>query len=244
MSKLRRTEILAGPLWIGCQYRASRGRDPDKRRAAKSQISSPAREAVNARTSWQKLMLLIACNFSPHDLVVTLTYRDQDLPKRPDEVNHRVDRFIRNLRAYRRERKEDIRYIKTTEGKHSGGRYHHHIIINATGADFDIIRQIWCKNGDNISFEQIGRNGYEAWARYLTKESREHARRYLGERTWSPSRNLRRPIVSHSYVSETDALSPPPVQSSLIRWSAEIVTENLRRLLHCFLPPILPLRNK
>lgn len=210
MAKERRKVVVAGPLWFGCQYRASMEHDADKRRAARSQISSPARESLNAKYSWQKLMLLLACNFSPTDLVATLTYRDSALPKRPEDADKCMDRFIRLLRAERKANGADLRYIRVTEGKHSSGRYHHHLVFNATGQDFHTIRNLWYQYGDDIKFDRIGFNGYQDWARYLTKEPREHGRRHIGDRTWRASVGLKKPITTYEFVNESDVLCGPP----------------------------------
>ena len=60
MAKERLKVIQAGRLWMAVQYTAIRGADPGQRREAKSLISTPARESLNAKYSWQKLMLLLA----------------------------------------------------------------------------------------------------------------------------------------------------------------------------------------
>lgn len=210
MAKERLKIIQAGTLWMAVQYTAIRSANQTARREARSQISTPARESLNARLSWQKLMLVLAANFHSTDLVVTLTYRDDDLPKTKDEADKRLKAF---LRAFREERKAAgmlLKRVRVTEGYHSSGRLHHHLIINATGGDYEIIRRLWQRNGDNIDFEPFGIDGPERWAKYLTKEPREKGRRYVGERTWTTSRNMRKPIVSCGYVPAETALSPPP----------------------------------
>ena len=80
MTKERRRVIQAGNLWMAVQYTAIHTQNQTARREARSQISTPARESLNAKLSWQKLMLVLAANFHSSDLVVTLTYRDADLP--------------------------------------------------------------------------------------------------------------------------------------------------------------------
>ena len=209
MAKERRKIIVAGPLWMGVQYAAAHSKDPDTKRAAKSQISSPARESLNARLSWQKLMLVLACNFSPGDLVATLTYRDADLPKVREDADKKLTAFLRRLRAARKENGEELRYIRVTEGYHSGGRLHHHLILNATGNDYELIRQLWTRNGDNVEFQSFGVDGYQSWAQYLTKEPRTLGRRHVGDRTWRASLYMRKPVVLYDYVPASDSLQPP-----------------------------------
>lgn len=209
MAKERRKIIVAGSLWMAVQYTMARGGNQNAKREIRAQISSPARESLNAKLSWQKLMIVLAANFVSTDLVVTLTYRDANLPRNRDEANKKLDYFIRLLRASRRQQGQDLVAAKITEGYHSGGRLHHHLILNATGQDFDTIRSLWMRYGDNVDFELFGRDGPERWAKYLTKEPREKGRRYIGDRTWSTTRNVKKPIKYYELVPSETGLSPP-----------------------------------
>lgn len=209
MAKERRKIIVAGNMWMAVQYTAIHTQNQAARREARARISTPAREALNAVKSWQKMMLTLAANFRSRDLVVTLTYRDGDLPITREAADKRLDNFLRALRKYRKGRGADLVYCRTTEGYHSGGRLHHHLIVNATGDDYDIIRQLWKKNGDNVEFEPFGFDGAERWAKYLTKEPREQGRRYVGDRTWRTSRNVKKPEHFHCFVPEEERLTPP-----------------------------------
>lgn len=209
MAKERRKIIQAGTLWMAVQYTAIRGGNQTARREARAQISSPARESLNAKLSWQKLMLTLAANFSRSDLVVGLDYRDADLPNRREEADKRLTNFIRALRAHRRAQGKTLIYVRVTEGYHSGGRLHHHLIINATGQDYDIIRQLWSKNADTVDFEPFGSDGAERWGKYLTKEPREKGRRYVGDRTWRASIHMKKPEITSEFVDRDDELQPP-----------------------------------
>lgn len=209
MAKQRRKIIRAGRLWMAVQYSAIRGPDPLTRREARAQISSPARESLNAKLSWQKLMLILAANFKSDDLVVTLTYRDSNLPKTREIADKRLDYFVRLLRAERKPMGLNLLYVRTTEGYHSDGRLHHHFIVNATGEDYEIIRYLWKRNGDDVDFEWFGEDGAERWAKYLTKEPREKGRRHVGDRTWRTSIHMKKPDVTSELVDEGDVLLPP-----------------------------------
>lgn len=217
MAKERRKIIIAGPLWMGVQYASIRSGSAAVQRDAKIRISTPARESLNARLSWQKLMLLLACNFSPTDLVVTLTYREDALPRTKKEADKKLTAFISKLRSIRRTAGEKTVYVRCTEGYHSGGRLHHHLVLNATGDDYNSIRQLWSRYGDNVSFERFGQDGCERWAKYLTKEPREQGRIYVGDRTWRTSLRLKKPIVTYDFVPESNRLQPPPGANILDR---------------------------
>ena len=209
MAKERRKIIQAGQLWMAVQYTAIRSSDQGARREAKAQISSPARESLNAKLSWQKLMLLLAANFVSNDLVVGLSYRDADLPARREDADKKLSNFIRALRQRRAAAGKPLIYIRVTEGYHSGGRLHHHLIINETGDDYQLIRDLWRKNGDNVDFERFGSEGAERWGKYLTKEPREKGRRYVGDRTWRASIHLKKPVTTSELVSQDEPLLPP-----------------------------------
>lgn len=228
MAKERRKIMIAGQLWIGSQYRVAHQLDPTNRRSAKAQISAPAKEAANARKSFEKLMLQIACNFRPTDSVITLTYRDACLPRTKEESDKRLSAFVRLFRASRKEAGLELRYIRVTEGYHSFGRFHHHLIINRTVSDIDTIRELWQRNGSDIDIRPLKAgpppdpfapkkraasspdNFYASWARYLAKEPLEKGRRRVGERMWRASLGMQRPTIIYSNVSESDILAPPP----------------------------------
>ena len=210
MAKERRKIIQAGRLWMAVQYTAIHAGNQSARREAKMQISSPAQESLNAKLSWQKLMLTLAANFQSTDLVVTLSYRDADLPHRREDADKRLSNLIRNIRMHRKQTGEALIYVRVTEGYHSGGRLHHHLIINSTGRDFDIIRKLWEKNGDNIDVEPFGSDGSERWGKYLTKEPREKGRRHVGDRAWRCSIHMKKPQTISTMVDEDDDLQPPP----------------------------------
>ena len=209
MAKERRKIVQAGKLWMAVQYTAIRGDNQEARREARTQISTPARESLNAKLSWQKLMFLLAANFVSNDLVVGLSYRDADLPARREDADKKLSNFIRALRQRRAAAGKSLIYIRVTEGYHSGGRLHHHLIINETGDDYQLIRDLWEKNGDNVDFERFGPEGAERWGKYLTKEPREKGRRYVGDRTWRASIHLKKPVTTSELVDPEDPLIPP-----------------------------------
>lgn len=202
--------VVAGRYVRAIQY--SLNCDPDVRRtrAPKTEISSVAQETMNLKHSWQKLKALIAANFSADDIVVTLTYSDEALPPTRRDAENRLKQFIRRLRAERKAGGAELRYLYVTEMGHSSGRLHHHMILNATGDDFEVIRRLWQRNGDNIDFSPIWGKGYDGWARYLSKEPREYGRRYVGERMWRSSLGLIKPVVRTGWVDASNRLAAPP----------------------------------
>ena len=76
--------------------------DEPTQRAAKSRVSSAARTKLNQRAMWQKCEAIMATNFDRHDLWVTLTYRDADLPHSREQAVRCLAWFIDELRRVRR----------------------------------------------------------------------------------------------------------------------------------------------
>ena len=216
-----------------CLYTAAMPQDGTRLRAQRTRSSSAVRQMLNNKQSWQKLEVLLACNFSPGDLAVTLTYRDGRLPYSKAGAVTRLTRFIRQLRESRALRDDVLRYIYCTEGYHGDHRWHHHMILNATGRDFEEIRALWAVNGDDVDIRRLdeldlseGRTAaedYRGWAIYLTKEAREHGSPRVGERMWVPSKGLLRPAVKNERCGDGETLDAPPEAYVLER--SEVVNE-------------------
>lgn len=205
MAKRKKT-IIAGQLVKTIIYTAPEPLDGKRARAEKSKATTAAQKAMNDKTARGRLEMLLAANFTGYDLFVTLTYRPGDLPPNRAEAVKILRRFIKALREYRRARGQELKYIYTTEEKHGEARLHHHIVINGTGADMELIRSLW-PYGDVVDMEYIGKADYETWALYLTKES--VTGRPVGAQMWTASRNLKKPVVRSEYVPNDTALTVP-----------------------------------
>ena len=211
MPKTKRlTQIRAGRLVSAVLYTQATAADGPPVRAAKAKISSQARQRLNQRASWQKLEQLVAANCDKNDLFVTLTYRDLDLPSTREQALRCLSDFLRALREARRLRGEELIYFKNAEHlTDSGqeGRWHHHIIINGTGNDYEELRAVWAKYGDDVDIQGLLADGwdYASRAQYMCKE-----RPPVGKQAWTPSRNIRRPERSSELVDDALTLTPPP----------------------------------
>lgn len=206
MSKFKRI-IVAGPLVVEAVYPAPHPRDGRAVRRGKKALSSQAQQLMNLKYAYQKLELEIAANFGKKDLYATLTYDDAHLPQSRQAALKQIGAFWKRLRAARKSRGQALRYIYVTEHKHGEGRWHHHVLINATGEDYDEIRRLWGQG--NIEFRSIrvdGKKNFETLARYLCKEQRDK----LGQRLWSRSRNLRKPERECFRVPDDTPLRMPP----------------------------------
>lgn len=126
-------QVTAGRLVYAVCYPRSDRRDTTQARAEKAKMSSAAQDRLNRRHSWEKLEQILSANFTAEDLVVTLTYREEDLPADRDAAIRRLRAFIRDLRSQRKAQGLPTRYIYVTEGLHGDHRIHHHLVLNGTG---------------------------------------------------------------------------------------------------------------
>lgn len=180
-------------------------RDPDHVRAEKSRCMTAARAKLNLKQSCQKLELLLAANFDSRDYYITLTYDDAHLPSSRADAKKNMKRYIKYLRAHRRARKQDLKYIYITEGLHGDKRLHHHIVINGY-EDIDDIQSLWTygmTKSMHIDPRQVA-----DLARYLTKEPRDGIPKN-GKRCWIPSLNLVKPTAQSEIVSDDLCLKAP-----------------------------------
>lgn len=165
--------ITAGRLVAGVCYSVAVVQDGPAERAAKNNMSTAAQERINLRRAWQKLEMLLAANFGPRDLHVVFTYDDEHLPPNRGSANKLLRKIFPQLRLYRRARGQETRYIYVTEQLSAeGGRLHHHVVLNGTGDDLEVLRSLWPYGQVDIERLDVWQ-GYEALAKYLTKEARE-----------------------------------------------------------------------
>lgn len=219
MAKQRLKRIQAGQLVRECLYTATFPHDSQKTRAEKAKFSSAARQALNDRYSYQKLKMMLAANFSYRDIFITLTYDDAHLPANVIVARKNLKKFFAALRTHRRARGQDLKYIYCTETLHDNGRIHHHLVINGTGDDYELIRSLWIW-GTNLDFSQLETWGYDDLAKYMTKEPHKYGRNCVGERSWISSRNLAKPDVSPTEWVGADVRLEPPINAHVLYTNA------------------------
>lgn len=196
--------IRAGNLVSEVIYTAPQPRDSAHVRAEKSRATTEAQKRVNMKMARRKMEMLIAANFDAGDLFVTLTFDNEHLPPRRDGAISRMRAFLRLLRAARKARGDDLRYIYVLEGQHGEARLHFHLFINATGLhDSEEVKSLWAC-GEDVDIKYVERDGYFALAEYVTKE-----RKPVGARSWVCSLNLKKPVVESSFVPDSTRLQPP-----------------------------------
>lgn len=171
-----------------------RGRQP------KSLPQSIVQEKLNIRHAYERLAFILAANFSYSDWVLTLTYDDEHLPPNTYAAQKRIKAFNRALRSNRRAFGRPYKYLYVTEGRHGDKRLHHHIVLNHYSGESELLHRLWPDG--NLEWERIGKLGHVSLAQYLTKEPMQHGREYVGDRLWTPSRNLEKPRITVERVPD------------------------------------------
>lgn len=204
----RRKTIRAGRLVWDCTYTVPRPNASKQERKRIREVTEEQVARTNANTAQRKLEMLMATNFDDTDLVLTVTYRDADLPDSADVTRKHLGKVFSQMRAYRKARElPDLKYIYVLEGRHGDHRPHAHIIINAAGGDRELMRSLWIW-GDDIQLNYKRERGYDGWAGYLTKERREAS--LNGKKQFVGSRNLDRPVTTYAWVDDGTTVDAPP----------------------------------
>ena len=192
----RRKTIRAGRLVWDITYTVPRPNASKQERKRIREVTEEQIQRTNANTAQRKLEMLMATNFDDTDLVLTVTYRDADLPDSADVTRKHLGKVFAQMRAYRKARGlPDLKYIYVLEGRHGDHRPHAHLIVNAAGGDLELMRSLWIW-GDDIQLNYIRERGYDGWAGYLTKERREAS--LNGKKQFVGSRNLDRPVTTYA----------------------------------------------
>lgn len=204
----RRKTIRAGRLVWDITYTVPRPNATKQERKRIREVTEEQIQRTNANTAQRKLEQLMATNFDDTDLVLTVTYRDADLPDSADVTRKHLGKVFAQMRAYRKARDlPELKYIYILEGRHGDHRPHAHIIINAAGGDLELMRSLWIW-GDDIQLNYIREHGYDGWAGYLTKERREAS--LNGKKQFVGSRNLARPVTTYEWVDDGTTVDAPP----------------------------------
>ena len=204
----RRKTIRAGRLVWDITYTVPRPNASKQERKRIREVTEEQIQRTNANTAQRKLEMLMATNFDDTDLVLTVTYRDADLPDSADVTRKHLGKVFAQMRAYRKARDlPELKYIYILEGRHGDHRPHAHIIINAAGGDLELMRSLWIW-GDDIQLNYIRERGYDGWAGYLTKERCEAS--LNGKKQFVGSRNLARPVTTYEWVDDGTTVDAPP----------------------------------
>lgn len=192
-------------------------RRPRKDRRAGS--SSLAQKDRNANTAPRRLAMLLNCNFTGRDCLLTLTYSDEHLPADPDAADAACRLFFRRLIRECQKMGLQLSYVWTTADKsmrsgHVGDpvRLHHHIVVS--GLDLERLRpleEIWGQGFVNVKrLEEHpdmapGQVPLDPIAAYLALQAVTGP----GRQKWHSSRGMEKPEV----VKVETLAAPEPMKT-------------------------------
>ena len=158
-----------------------------KKRAPKTKPSTPSRKRMNQNKAIQTLAALLAANFVPGDLLITLTY-DPDCEgiDRPTAIKY-LRAFLRSFRGVRNKRRKNLLYLHSTLSPGIGERVQHQVVLNAAGTDLEELQSLWRYGEVEAEVFEPGID-YAALAKRLTSGIHE-----ANANSWVPSYSLVRP---------------------------------------------------
>lgn len=197
----------AGALVEQACYRRIQRTDDARVRSIKKKRTTEVMQKYNQKTSVRKFELMLAANFRPGDVVGTVTYDDRHLPQDRKGAERRFRYFRQKLERHYKAKGVELVVFWSTEHKHGDGRWHHHFILPSTGNDYNAIRAAWFYGGD-IELKPLqvdSEKNYATLANYYAKEARDK----LGLRSWSYTRNARKPTEDVERVEDDFQLQAP-----------------------------------
>ena len=223
----------AGRLVEIAQYAHIKRSDDKHVRAQKRKETTEVMKRFNKKSSIRKFELKLAANFVAGDNVCCVTYDDAHLPKTRAEANRRFKYYRDKLRSIYASRGVDLVVFWSTEHEHGDKRWHHHFVCTATGDDYQTLRDIWTY-GEIEEFKPLRvdeEKNYYTLAAYFAKESPEK----LGLRTWSYTRNAKKPVEDREPVDAHDKPQAPEGTTVLYKYTAE-TPAGIYYYIKCLLP--------
>lgn len=135
---------------------------------------------------------MVNANFRQGDLFLTLTFREKvDV----EDALRLFRNFISRLKRLRKRKGySELKYLYVVESKRK--REHVHLLINKMDLTMKELKEVWGLGRVMVSILEPG-GDYTGLAYYITKENyKEYGKR------WSGSRNLEKPKVKVTLVSE------------------------------------------
>lgn len=170
---------------------------PAGKRRGKFKETSETQQKLNDRASRLRLVTLVHANFTSRDLALHMTFRDGEIPQTQEDYERVIRNFMAKLRRLYRREGVELKYILVRAWSEKG-RPHVHMILSG-GVDRGEIEALWphgYANTRQLEFTETGIADlvdYMAGQRDDGKTDEGHVRK-KGERRWSGSRNLVKPV--------------------------------------------------
>ena len=160
-------------------------------RRRKSKPSRECQRLINARESVEKARRLILENFcEPGSLEIDLTFRRR---VEKEEAVTAMQKYIRELRKRYRAAGAEFRYMYAKEQGEASGKWHFHLFVSPGPMSRDELEAAWPHGYANSRRPHIDETGLAGLAEYITKQRKNRGTKEKGKRSWSCSKNLRRP---------------------------------------------------
>ena len=175
------------------------GPDQERRARTARKAASPEKmERANQRARERRLAALMNTNFGQRDYFLTLTYA-REVSRETAQKD--VRNFLRRADRLREKRGlEKQKYIYCLEDSDTEGgrvRTHVHLAISG-GLSRDELEQLWGHGFANADRLQPDERGLEGLAKYFLKTRGAGSREHPNRRSWSCSKNLKKPVVRKS----------------------------------------------
>lgn len=184
--------IWAGDVYEEKIYFSPRERGISCERAARENLSSEEMAEYNCLEAKRRCARMVNTNFKEGDLFLTLTFRERvDIKTALRLFRNFIDRLkrLRKRKGY-----AELKYLYVVERKNK--REHVHLLINKMDLTMKELKEVWGLGRVMVSILEPG-GDYTGLAFYITKENyKEYGKR------WSGSRNLEKPKVKVTLVSE------------------------------------------
>lgn len=136
------------------------------RRKKRSKPTSEMQTRLNQRNAERNLTRLLNANFTENDISLTLTFKNEHLPKTYDEAERMAKNLLRRLKRLRGKKSlPEMKYIIIP----GAGRFHFHIPMSG-GIDDKTLQDMWPYGYCNIIHFIFDENGIEGHARYVAKQ--------------------------------------------------------------------------
>lgn len=163
-------------------------------------VTGKAQAEINRKNAQRKLVRLLCVNFAKGDLHITLT---DDTGVGLDALKKANAKFLRKLRTFAAGQGKALKYIAVLEWK--AVRPHWHIVCQRLAVTPEQLGQMWGLG--RVGMDELdGSPDYGWFARYLAKQ----AEREKGEKRWSQSKNLEKPVEPEPKVLKRKALASRP----------------------------------
>lgn len=163
-------------------------------RCGKYKVSSESQQNLNEKNSKKQFLRLVECNFTERDLYITLSYKNENLPKTSQKLKKDFQNFIRRLKY--RCSKENLPapvYMAVSHDKHH--RAHHHLLLKK--CSWDMIEKLWQYGGVNIqTLIPDDEYGFVQVGKYIINQKNENS----FDKRWCASQNLKKPIIKYKDI--------------------------------------------